>query len=176
MYGYGLRREPWSSGGHFIKRPWVWIPPDTNGYFISLICCKRCFVCLKRFKKTRKRTEMMTHCKESNNMDSYIVLDRCLWNWEVSLVNQKSGKINYWKSVLKTKTTTKVFSKSWTADNKRIILYYVWVFLNLSFLLLKAHNFDLRKIYVKKQLMKFCEYAPWVVRQFNRDDNFKSTV
>ena len=174
MYGYGLRREPWSSGGHFIKRPWVWIPPDTNGYFISLICCKRCFVCLKRFKKTHKRTEMMTHCKESIDRDTYLVLDRCLWNSKIK--NQIKLSRRAFFDCEKCIPKILVRKRRIQLDNKRIILYYFWVFLNLSFLLLKAHNFDLRKIYVKKQLMKFCEYAPWVVRQFNRDDNFKSTV
>ena len=53
-----FRREPWSSGYGWrlrFKRSWVEIPaPYTGWTFYTLICCKNCFVCLKRPKINEK--------------------------------------------------------------------------------------------------------------------------
>ena len=70
--GYPLNRSPGlvvkggdsdSEGCDFKSRHWI-----LDGHFITLICCKICIVCLKRPKKTEKRSEWPI-LKKGNGVD-----------------------------------------------------------------------------------------------------------
>ena len=88
-----FRREPWSSGYGWrlrFKRSWVEIPaPYTGWTFYTLICCKNCFVCLKRPKINEKEAGVGPFFKKEFHVGGgKITVYLNFLSWKIYLISE----------------------------------------------------------------------------------------